>query len=132
MILNWLRRFMMGRYGGDALNLCLLVFTFILSFIFMFIPVYWVRLLLYLPLGWAVFRMLSRNIAARQRENRAFVGFFARITGWFSKKRRRMQDKKTHRFFACPQCKQTVRVPKGKGKIEITCPRCHTTFIRKS
>ena len=77
-------------------------------------------LLAYIPLIWSIYRMYSRNIEARRRENTAFLRFFSRLTD------------KQYRYFRCPQCGQQLRVPRGRGKISITCPKCHNQFIKKS
>ena len=77
-------------------------------------------LLSYGALFWCIFRMYSRNITARRRENTAFLSFFSHL-----------KDKE-HRYFRCPQCKQTVRVPRDRGKINIRCPRCNRQFIKKT
>jgi hypothetical protein len=74
----------------------------------------------YILMIWAIFRMLSRNTYKRYQENRKFLQF----TG-------RMKDRE-HRYFDCPKCRQMVRVPRGKGKISITCPRCREKFVKKT
>ena len=71
-------------------------------------------------LGWALFRTLSRNTYKRYQENRKFLQIFDRL-----------KDRQ-HRYFDCPKCRQTVRVPRGKGKIAISCPKCGEKFIRKT
>ena len=122
---NGFRNFMIGRYGPDRLGTCL----FVLGMILMvsggilsrfFLWAVWLRLVGWIPLGWCIFRMYSRNLAARSRENRAFVGFFSRLA-----------DRK-HCYFRCPQCRQHVRVPRGRGKISITCPKCKQKFMKKT
>ena len=79
-----------------------------------------------------LFRMLSRNLYKRSTENDAYLKMRNDISKWFVQKKHRLQQQKTHRFFKCPSCKQVLRVPKGKGKIAITCSKCHEEFIRKS
>jgi len=135
-ISNWLRqfgykmrigvqRFMAGRYGQhDKLNSLILWTGVVIVLVSMFLPAGWLTLLLplisYILLGIAIFRMLSRNIYKRARENRRYLSLLERI-----------RDRE-HRYYACPKCKQQVRVPKGKGKIAITCPQCREKFIRKT
>ena len=118
------RRFMEGRYGTDKLNSVILWSGVGISLISMFIPVPAVNmvatLVSYILLFWAIFRTLSRNTYKRYQENRKFLQFFDRI-----------KDRE-HRYFDCPKCRQMVRVPRGKGKISITCPRCREKFVRKS
>lgn len=118
------RRFMTGRYGTDKLNLWILGAGLIMSLISMFLRFAPVNLALtlgsYIMMGWAIFRMLSRNTYKRYRENRRFLMTLDRF-----------KDKE-HRYFDCPRCRQPVRVPRGKGKIMITCPKCKEKFQRKS
>ena len=80
--------------------------------------VFWA--LSYALMFWAIFRALSRNTYKRYQENRKFLLIFDRLKD------------RNNRYFDCPKCRQTVRVPRGKGKISITCPRCKEKFIRKT
>ena len=118
------RRFMMGRYGSDKLNLTLLSISVILCLTSSFIPYNLAKLILmglsYVLMIWAIFRMLSRKTYKRYLENRKFLQFLDRI---------RDRD---HRYYDCPRCRQQVRVPKGKGKIAISCPKCREKFIKKT
>ena len=120
----WLRHFMLGRYGTDKLNMAILTAGVALSFLALFIRNLLLdgifTLLAYGLMFWAIFRMLSRNTYKRYQENRKFLRFLER-----------MKDKE-HRYFACPRCRQSVRVPRGKGKISITCPKCKEKFIKKT
>ncbi len=119
-----LRRFMAGRYGPDKLTTTLLWTSVVIMLVGMFIPNATVKLLLmvvyYALWGWSIFRMLSRNTYRRYEENRKFLLFLDKI-----------KDRQ-HRYFNCPKCRQNVRVPRGKGKIAITCPKCKEKFIRKT
>lgn len=81
---------------------------------------------------YSYFRIFSKNTAKRYTENAKYLSVKYKITGWFRRKKERIQQSKTHRFYRCPQCGITTRIPKGKGKIKITCPKCGNTFIRKS
>jgi Zn finger protein HypA/HybF involved in hydrogenase expression len=78
-----------------------------------------------------IWRTLSKNISARQRENAKFLEVIQPWKKFIIKKIRQFQDK-DHRYYACPQCHNTLRVPKGRGKIKISCPHCHKEFIRKT
>lgn len=119
-----LRNFMQGRYGSDKLNTALLIVGVISCFLAMLvgacIPGLIFTILSYLLMGLVLFRMLSRNTYKRYQENRKFLQFWERL-----------KDKE-HRHFDCPRCRQPVRVPRHKGKISITCPRCKEKFIRKT
>ena len=78
------------------------------------------------------FRMLSRNIQKRYAENQKYLSMTAKIRQWFRKEKNMMEQRKTHHINTCPSCGQKIRIPRGKGKIEIDCPKCHTKFIKKS
>ena len=119
-----LRGFMAGRYGTDKLNmviLCVGLAVSLLSVFFKYAPVNLLLVLLRSGLMiWAIFRTLSRNTYKRYQENRKFLQVINRLKD------------RHNRYFDCPKCRQMVRVPRGKGKISITCPRCHEKFIRKT
>lgn len=130
--MNWLRRFMTGRYGGDQLSIVLLICAALLTLLAKLTSLPWLTLIGYLPLGIASFRILSRNISKRSMENYKFAILISPVYSWFKKTQSRLKDAKTHRFFTCPNCKQSLRLPKGKGKIIITCPKCKTEFKGKT
>ena len=117
-------KFMAGRYGTDKLNMAILGVGVALSLVSMFIRVPLANLILtvlsYVLLIWALFRSFSRNTYKRYQENRKFLQFFDRL-----------KDRE-HKYFNCPRCRQSVRVPRNKGKIAITCPKCKEKFIRKT
>ena len=121
---SWLRQFMMGRYGTDKLNIAILGAGVIASIVAMFIYFPPVKLLFvfisYVFMGWAIIRTLSRNTYKRYKENRKYLMLLQRI-----------KDRE-HRYYDCPRCRQQVRVPRGKGKINISCPKCKEKFIRKT
>lgn len=129
---NFLSNLMRGRYGFDQLSQWLIGFDIILMVIGIFINNPYLSLVSYIPLVIVLVRCFSRNIAARARENAKFVQAIRPLTDWFRKKINRLKGQKTHRYYYCPKCRQTVRVPKGKGKICITCPKCHEEFIKKT
>ena len=114
------RRFMYGRYGSDKLNIFLLIVGVVLCLLSSFSRLYFLGILAYVPLVLAIFRMYSRNIYKRQRENQRFLQLFARF-----------RDRQ-YRYFSCPRCRQRVRVPRGKGKIIIRCPSCGERFPKKT
>lgn len=115
---------MSGRYGTDKLNMVILWTGVVVMVISLFIPNEWAQLALslvyYALLIWALFRCFSRQTYKRYQENRKFLSLIDRI-----------KDRQ-HRYFNCPKCRQTVRVPRGKGKISITCPKCREKFIKKT
>lgn len=127
------RRMMYGRYGSDELNLLLLILAVlislcnaILSSIFTQSEVFvrWVSpalsLLMLGLLGLNLFRCFSRNIYKRQKENKRLRNFLTRLKD------------RSHRYYRCPGCRQRVRVPKGRGKINIRCPKCGNKFAKKT
>ena len=124
-IRDWFKKFMDGRYGNDKLNMTILgvgVALCVISMFFGQLPV--VSLILttlsYVLMIWAIVRSMSRNVYKRYEENRRFLMVIDRIKD------------KDHRYFDCPKCRQPVRVPKGKGKIAITCPKCKEKFVKKT
>ena len=122
---DWFRNMMIGRYGSDQLNTYLLVGGIVLMLIGALfgrrsVLASLCSLLSYVPLIWCIFRMYSKNIEARRRENQAVLNFISR------------KKDREHRYYHCPRCHQTVRVPRGRGKINIRCPKCGTQFIKKS
>ena len=119
-----LRQFMVGRYGTDKLNMVILTAGVIISIVAMFMPFPLTKLLLtmlsYVLMFWAIFRCFSRNTYKRYQENRKYLM-------WLDK----VKDRQ-HKYFSCPRCRQPVRVPRGKGKIAIKCPKCGEKFIKKT
>ncbi len=130
--MNWLRRFMMGRYGTDQLSTALLILSILLTWIARFANLPLLALIGYVPLGLCIYRMLSKDISKRSMENYRFAILMSPIYSMLKKAQYRFMDAKTHRYFKCPDCKTKLRVPKHKGKIIITCPKCKTEFIRKT
>lgn len=127
-----LQRFMVGRYGADQLSRVYLALTLIflvLSMFTKFMPLYWLALIL---LVYTYYRMFSKNVSKMYAQNQKFLNRRYRLVAKWDAFKKRFAQRKEYRFFKCPTCKQRVRVPKGKGKICITCPRCHRDFIKKS
>ena len=118
------RNFMMGRYGQDQLGIAIFGVGVVFTILGMVFGRYgWsmaFSLLSWILLIWCVFRMYSRNISARSEENKKFLRIFTRV-----------KDRQ-HRYFRCGKCGQRVRVPRGRGKISITCPKCANKFIKKT
>ena len=133
-MLDRLKSFLQGRYGNDALNIFLILLGCALSILLtLFIPS---RFCYFRSLGTvlylvALIRALSRNLPKRQRENAKFLEVSEPWRKYLYKKFNQYQDK-THRYYNCPQCHRTLRVPKGKGKINITCPHCNRQFKKRT
>ena len=131
MIRNALQRFMYGRYGNDQLNICLLGLYLVLSLLHSFtrfVFFYWAGMA---TVVWCLFRMLSRDLSKRQAENAKFMAKAGPVVQWFRLQRTIHRDK-DHRYFKCPSCGQHLRVPRGKGKITVTCRGCGASFQEKS
>ncbi|MDO4271275.1 MAG: hypothetical protein Q4C72_10200 [Eubacteriales bacterium] len=131
-MMNFLRRFMAGRYGSDQLNNAFLLLGLALIFIEWLTRWTWMGMFILALLFLCYFRMFSRNIQARYAENQKFMRLWGPIAQRLHQASLRFADRKTHRYFKCPQCKQRLRVPRGRGKISITCPHCREQFIRKT
>lgn len=131
MIRDAIQRFMYGRYGNDQLNLFLMTIFLLLYLGFVFTRLellYWVNFALLL---FSLFRMLSRNIMARRAENARFMKAARPFLSWLRLRRNIHRDKE-HVYFKCPSCGQQLRVPRGKGKITVTCRGCGASFQEKS
>ncbi len=125
-------RFFYGRYGNDRLNNVLLL-TALVLLLLAYLP--HMGFLLFFSLAlliWSNFRALSRNIFKRRRELTAFLGFWSSIRSKLSLRKKILRERKTHCYFKCPSCKAVLRVPKGKGEIDVTCPKCKTVTLKKT
>lgn len=124
-------RFMQGRYGNDQLNRFLMIVVIVFMVLSFFVdgPFY---LLSLLGIIYTYFRMFSRNIYKRSAENTAYLKYEYKVKQWWATFKRDMKQRKTHHIYKCPSCKQKIRIPRGKGKIEIRCPKCSHTFIKRS
>lgn len=131
MIRNAIQRFMDGRYGNDQLNWFLIALYLVLYLLFALSGVailYWLSLaLVFLSL----FRLFSRNVSRRREENARFMRRADPVIRWFRLQRTIRRDKE-HRYFKCPNCGQQLRVPRGKGKITVTCRGCGASFQERS
>ena len=133
---NGLARFMYGRNGADQLCMAMILTALALNIVNAFVTVDLVYVILHtlstVLTVWMVFRMFSRNLQKRRAENAKFLNKI-----WWPLKRRfgavkqQTQDKE-HKYFTCPNCRTVCRVPRGKGKIVITCPKCRGEIHGKS
>ena len=121
-------RFFSGRYGVDTLYYFLFVLALLCSLLSMLTDSLWWDALALALLAYAFFRAMSRNISKREKENRLFRGFFARLATPFSRLYARMRFRKTHVFRRCPFCKNHLRLPRKKGHHTVRCPRCQGRF----
>lgn len=134
---NAIARFMYGRNGMDQLNLTLMWLVLILDVVTMLtqrnhavisVVLYWISMA-----GWVyvLFRMFSKNLSKRRGENQKFVNWVWRMKSSRAGAKERHADK-DHKYFTCKNCKTICRVPVGKGKIIITCPKCGAQIHAKT
>lgn len=127
-----LRAFMAGRTGIDQFGIGLIAAALIINIISRFANLYLLTLLSIAVMLYALFRFFSKNSTKRRAENEKFDALWRRIKSGFSGWRDRRAQSGEYRFFTCPGCKNRLRVPRGKGKLQITCPRCGQRFTGKS
>ncbi len=127
-----LQRFMYGRYGNDNLNRFISISALLFSILSIFTKGAIANSLTFLLLFLCFFRMLSKNIYKRQQENLSYLRIKNEITNYFKRTKLHISQRKTHRFYKCPSCKLKLRVPKGKGLITISCPKCKDSFNKKT
>jgi len=133
--MGFLQQFFIGRNGLDQLNMALLAASVGLSVLSWFIFPSLFSNLAYVFLFLGLFRMISRNLEKRSRENRYFLELVQALRTktpragvqkvWENK------DQQSFSYLKCPDCNQPMRFPKGKGKIKITCSNCGLVFYEK-
>ena len=128
---NAIQRFMYGRYGNDQFGFFLLGLSVVLSLLASRFDLGLLNLLAEVAIIYALFRMFSRNTYKRREENAKFMRRFNPFLKWF-RLQQTMRKDKAHRYFKCPNCSQYLRVPRGKGKITVTCRSCKASFQEKS
>ncbi|WP_099205049.1 hypothetical protein [Scatolibacter rhodanostii] len=126
------KRFMYGRYGVDLVSLAVLVVGLVLSTFGQWFNLIILTLFSYALYIYGLFRIFSKNIPARQRELTILMKYKSKVRGWFSFKKKQVEERKLYKYFGCPNCKQKLRAPRGRGKIQVTCQKCKTTFIKKT
>ena len=124
-------QFMQGRYGSDQLNSFLMIVCVICFIVNMFIGSIILTFIAYGTWLFVIFRMFSKNIYARNRENDKYLNFFSPLSRWLKLKLMSKQDP-SNKYFSCPKCKQMVRVPKGHGTVVVTCPNCQNKFEKRT
>ena len=130
-----IQQFMYGRYGYDQLGRSLIIAALACMVLGMFLPraVYPLFLALqYAALFFCLFRVLSRNVYKRRQENAWYMGKEQAFRQWLRSLKDRWQQRKDYKFFRCPSCHALLRVPKGKGKLVLTCRKCGNRFERKT
>ncbi|MBR4051167.1 MAG: hypothetical protein IKK09_11770 [Clostridia bacterium] len=130
--LAWLRRFMMGRYGPDELTAAIVILGCVFTFLSNFRPLRFMYFIGMLVMAVAIWRTLSKNIDARTRERMWFLRVIEKPKAEFKLLSNKIRDRKTHRYFKCKNCGASLRVPKGRGKISVTCPKCRVKTQKKT
>ncbi len=133
--MNWrdrFNRFMAGRYGQDDFSRFLLIVALVLLVLEFLFGIPGFGIVIFLLLGYVYFRMFSRNIPARYAENQKYLQMKNKAAALFGGRGAGRADQKTHHIYKCPKCGQKIRIPKGKGMVEITCPKCRTRFRKRS
>ena len=125
-------KFMQGRYGADQMGQMLSAVSMVFLIISLFSRNQAWFLLAVIGIVYNYFRMFSKNISKRYAENQKYLtmtaGIRRRLASWKSQ----LAQRKIYHIYRCPGCKQKIRVPRGRGKIEIRCPKCNTRFVKKS
>ena len=128
---NTVQRFMQGRYGVDEFGSFLLATGLILAFLSLFRLLFWLSIPALAILIWSYVRIFSKNFAKRQSELAKYWRIRSRVRDKFAFWKSKIKDK-NHRYYRCKLCRTVMRVPRGKGKIEITCPKCRSKIIKKT
>ena len=124
-------QFMVGRNGPDQLYRDMMLLWFVLFIIKLFFPSTIFSLLLFSLLFLAMFRMLSRNVDARRRENARYMRIRTKILSKTRMSIRKIRDRKIYAYRDCPQCKTTLRLPYKRGEHDVVCPKCRHEFHTK-
>lgn len=127
------QRFMMGRYGGDQLNMALLILSVVISLVSGFVPMGWICTIVSTILIVLVFfRMLSRNTSRRFKENYVFLKVWNPVKNWFRWLYLSVRYMKKNRYFLCPKCGRIACIPKKVGRVTITCKGCKHKYDKKA
>ena len=130
-----LAKLMYGRYGVDQLGRSMLIFALVLCVLSLFVPrrlsgiIYYISLILIILM---YIRMFSKNIQKRYQENNKYLSLKASFLRKFQREKEIFSQRRFYHFYRCPRCRQRIRIPRGKCRIEIRCPKCSQTFIKKS
>lgn len=131
--MDWLRKFMYGRYGVDELSIFLVITSIVVMVIGrIFYKIPFITIISDIIIILYLFRIFSKNISKRQQENYKYIQLKNRILYRFQKKKSNVIDMKSFKILKCPECGQKLRVPRKKGKITVTCSKCRKEFKAKS
>ncbi|NLJ78868.1 MAG: hypothetical protein GX329_05860 [Tissierellia bacterium] len=130
--MNWFKKIMTGRYGIDQLSTTLLIVSIILSILSRFFNSDILNALNMVLLIAIFYRTFSRDIGKRYQENIKFLNIWSPIRNKVRGRINRMKGLRNYRYYKCSNCKQKLRVPRGKGRISITCPKCNMAMIKRT
>lgn len=125
---NWMR----GRNGSDELGTAAIAISFVLLVINALTGARWLSGLAFLAAAYSCWRMSSTNVAQRRAENRAFLSKLGPVGSWLRSPSAATHEARAYKHLTCPNCHQRVRVPRGKGRLRVTCPSCKTKFEARS
>lgn len=127
-----IRNFMIGRNGHDELNFFIIALVGILLIVNIFAKKSFILTLALIFLIYSYYRSLSRDISARQSENKKFLDTVEPLRRKFSFSKNKVKNRKVYKYFKCPKCGLQMKVPRGKGKILVTCKKCGEKFTTES
>ncbi|HAX72733.1 MAG TPA: hypothetical protein DCY20_04355 [Firmicutes bacterium] len=130
--MNKVQKFMQGRYGVDQLSMGLLILMIVITLIGQLFNQIWLIYFSWVPLILCYMRILSKNTYKRYQENLIFIRLWNPIQYKIDNKIKHIKSLKKFRYYKCKECGQSLRVPRGRGKLEIKCPKCKYTFIKKT
>lgn len=130
--MEWFKKFMQDRTGVDHLSLALLIVSLVVGLVGQLLGWGWLTWLSLAPLVFCYFRIFSKNKLKRHQENILFLKYWYPLQSKWINQYRALKARRQYRYFKCKECGQQLRVPRKKGKIEITCPKCRHTFIKKT
>ncbi len=122
---------MYGRNGIDRFSFALVIAGFVLNFIYVLSTFRIFYLLSMAVYAYALFRTLSKNLYKRRAENQKFMTFCYKVKNFWVGIKADFEERKTYKHFKCPSCGQKIRIPRGRGKVEIRCPKCSHQFVKK-
>ncbi len=127
-----MQQFMAGRYGTDQFTLFLIIFSMVFTFLGNFRPTRFLYFIGVAIISYGLFRTLSKNYEKRRQELNWYLRWSEKPRAELKLLGNKLRDRNTHKYFKCKECKTVLRVPKNRGKIEITCPKCRAKAVKKT
>lgn len=133
--MNWkekLRIWMTGRYGIDELSRCIIAISLLCMLVSLAARNQIIYALAIAFLVLSYIRAFSKNYAKRYKENQLYLKYTYPIRDRCRRWKHEILMRKDYHIYRCPSCKQKIRIPRGKGRIIVTCPKCKTQFEKIS